>query len=177
MDNILYRPSWQKLRVSTLKEYNLYGGFLTTNGTTDGLARFNNYIEDADPISPAEYAVTEAVRMGTSLTAEYYSRVYRVWNHLTSVLNGLHNQPLEHLKKIDDYSYYLRTKLNQTYVVSMSDSWDWDVVRDEMTFMWISERVWFTRIDEDMTQRIIEKDETAPDLLIFKKILDDINNI
>ena len=46
-----YRPSWQVLRVSTLKENNPYGGMATPTGAQDAIDRLTNYITDADPSS------------------------------------------------------------------------------------------------------------------------------
>lgn len=177
MDNVLYRASWQKLRVSMLREYNEYSGFLTPDGALDGINRFNNYIEDANPSSVAPYVKEECARMASLFSTEYSTRVFRVWNYMHATINGLTSLNLPHRVTMQQYYDELENKLNQTAVVAMSDHWNWDVVKEEMTTMWIVERVWFTRIYDDFYQRIVEKDQTAPDMLKFKSIMDEINTI
>lgn len=175
MDIVLYRPSWQKLRVSCVQEYNQFQGFKTVNGTNDNIARLNIYINDADTDAP--YAITEARLLNVPLSTEYYVRIYRVWNFVHSVLNGLSSLNLRHLEKLKEYYDALDNSVYTSPVVYMANNWNWNVINDELKVMWINERVWFQRISDDMNQRIVEKDQTSPNMLKFKALMDAINKI
>jgi hypothetical protein len=175
MDIVLYRPSWQKLRVSCIQDFNQFQGFKTVNGATDNLNRLTNYIQDA--YTPAPYAVDEARSMGVPVQTEFYVRVYRAWNFIHSVLNGLASLRLPHMVQVQNYYDELNTRVYTGPVVQMADKWDWNVVNDELKIMWINERVWFQRIADDMKQRVVEKDQTSPNMLKFKELMDAINTI
>lgn len=179
MDNVLYRPSWQKLRVSCIKDYNQFGGFQTADGATDNLNRLTNYLNDAASIGKgaAEYAAQEAFSMGYSISVEWNVRLYRIWNFIGSVINGFANQRLPHMATIREYYQSVTDIVNTSPVVYASDHWNWKVVEEELKQLWITERVWFQRIYDDMKERIVEKDQTTPDMLKFKGLMDAINII
>lgn len=176
MDEVLYRPSWQKLRISCVQEFGAYRGFQTVNGTVDNLNRLNNYIQDATG-NAAEYATLEAQSMRVSLDVEHSVRIYRVWNFIHAVVNGMRQLELAHMKQIIEYYNALEAMVNTHNVVEMANKWDWNVVFAELEQMWVVERVWFTRIYQDMNQRVIEKDEVSPLMLKFKGLMDEINAI
>ena len=177
MDRVLYRPSWQKLRISCIQDFNPFRGFQTVDGTTDNLNRLNNYINDASPYKSegaAKYAADEAYSMSVSLETEYNVRIYRVWNFIHSVINGLASLHLQHMPQITSFYDALNMMVNTAPVVEMANNWNWGVVDNELKIMWINERVWFTRIYDDMKQRVVEKDQTGADMLHFKSLMDAI---
>lgn len=175
MDNVLYRPSWQKLRVSTLKEHNPYGGMTTVEGAQDAMSRFDNYINDALP-GIVQYVDEEIFRMRTSRSLEYDVRIYRVLNFMQATVNGLVSQPgMTHIANLNAYIQQLNEQVNHSSVVKMSNLWRWPVVKFELEKLWIEERYWFLAIRADMQERIIEKDKTNPDMLTFVGLMDEIN--
>lgn len=176
MDKVLYRPSWQKLRVSTLKEHNPYGGMTTEAGANDALSRMENYITDVQAEAP--YVLEECKAMNISLVQEAACRVYRVNSFLSSTINGLSGTSMPgYLDSLRSYQHNLTPIINVHAVQQVEDGWNWNVVRTELTDMWIAERMWFLIIREDMQQRIVEKNQTAPSMLMFTSIMDEINRI
>ena len=175
MEYVIYRTSWQKLRVSCVKEHNQFQGFNSPDGTADNINRLHNYICDAaEP--PAPYAQKEADDMGVSIDIEYNTRIYRVWLFLKATLNGFASQNLTHLGPARVYYEQLSTLVDTSKVVTMADRWDWDVVANELKILWIQDRVWFTRILDDMNQRIVEKDKYTPSMIKFTQLMNAIND-
>lgn len=176
MDNVLYRASWQKLRVSTLGQHNPYGGMTTVEGADDALYRFQNYINDVTIHAP--YVVDECRSMQVTFDVEKATRIYRVHNFLTSTVNGLISQPnMIHMEDVKEYNDSLAEELNLSQVTTMSNNWDWSVVKTELEILWIDERYWFIAIADDMQERIVEKDKTNDDMMYFVNIMNGINNV
>lgn len=174
---INYRPSWQVLRVSFLKENNPFGGLITPDGAHDAIARMNNYILDAKPSGRIpQYVADEISLMDNTIEQEYAARIYRVINFLTATLNGLAEQDyLQHLVDLKSYSDSLHSELNLPLVDAMAASWNWDVVQYEMETIWRRERSWFMAILSDMRQRVVEKDKTGTYMNQFIAIMTEIN--
>ena len=182
IDIINYRPSWQKLRVSTLSEYNPYGGMAMYDGAKDGIARMLNYIKDADPsqqLPENSYVAAEMTRMGTTQVEEYYARVYRVNRFLVAAHNGmlrLQNKA-DVLEVIQDGINVVQPHINLKAADNYASKWSWDVVRFELEELWRQERGWFIAIQDDMRERVVEKSKTADDMVTFIAIMKEVNSL
>ena len=172
LDTVIYRPSWQVMRVSCLKENNPYGGLLTPTGAEDALSRLDNYIND----TASAAAQGEIIRMGETADEEYACRIYRVQNFLQVTINGLRGQHLPHVDQIQIYATQLFPQLNRSLITRVVNKWNWDVVRFELEDLWIKERDWFAAVMRDIQQRIKEKSNTSPDILYFNKLILEVNS-
>ena len=180
LDIISYRPSWQKLRCSTLTESNPYGGMLTPDGATDAINRMTNYINDARPTSnyPPEYVSEELARMNITLEEEHACRVYRVYTFLQATVNGLISQPgLNHMQAIKQTAAKLRGQINMPAVQRAANKWNWEVVRFELETLWREDRMWFIEIYNDMKERYQEKGKDSPQMLKFIGMMNQVNSI
>ena len=182
IDVVNYRPSWQKLRVSTLVEHNPYGGMSTYDGAVDGINRMFNYINDADPsqqLPEGSYVAGEITRMRTTQVEEYYARVYRVNRFLVAAINGMTRNPAKAdvLVKLREAHAIVEPHVSLKHVDSYASKWDWDVVRFELEELWRQERAWFIAISDDMRQRVVEKDKQADEMMTFIAIMRDVNSL
>ena len=182
MEVVNYRPSWQKLRCSTLALYNPYGGITTAAGADDAVKRFENYIEDANPakqLGPDDYVALEITRMKITQEEEYSCRLFRVANYLRASINGLSSQeiyePITQVLRVEYDKVY--ESINLHHVQRVSDNWNWEPIKVEMEKIWREERYWFTAIYDDMQERIKEKKKTGDDMFKFIAILDEINRM
>lgn len=196
MRDVLYRPSWQKLRVSFLAQNHPNFGFNTEAGTHDNLQRLNNYIQDADPrlhVTPQsipEYVNVENIRMGLTLEEEYACRVWRALNLLNAVRMGYTGQgkvgtPMD--VAVADYRDKLSDLHNGSAVMRAENGWRMEIVQFEFEDMWRRERYWFTRIHQDLKRRskVATKrrsrtggpsaEDTRPELIRVVRMLDAIN--
>jgi len=171
LDVVIFRPSWQVMRVSTLKENNPYGGLLTVAGADDAINRLNNYISDVSPQTTAENT-----RMQITDDEEYACRIYRVSNFLQATINGIVSQNLPHTPMLRAYADQLHPLTNNHLVMKVANKWDWDVVRFELEDLWIKERSWFSAILTDIEERIKEKNNDSPELLYFHRLLQEVNS-
>lgn len=188
---VLYRPSWQKLRVSCLAENNQLGGFNTDVGTQDNLQRLNNYLIDASDVNNVpDYVAQENLRMNITLEQEYACRVWRVLNMLNAVRMGYQGQrkggsPMD--VAVGEFRDAIQPQHQGGLVAQAEDRWNWEVVQAELEDMWISERIWFTRIYSDLNRRrkvatkrrwragVDDVTETRTELVHFMAIADEIN--
>lgn len=178
LDIVNYRPSWQRLRCSTLKEHNPYGGMATVDGSTDAIMRMWNYINDATPQVNAQYTQEEISRANTTLDVEHACRVYRVYQFLQATVNGLASQRgLAHLNDIRAHIKQLQSQVDLSLVTKAANSWNWQFVQYELEQMFISERYWFIAIRDDMTERVVEKNKTGTEMTTFIAIMDEVNRI
>ena len=182
IDIINYRPSWQKLRVSTLAEYNPYGGMSMYDGAKDGIARMLNYINDADPskqLPEDSYVAGEITRMRTTQVEEYYARVYRVNRFLVAAHNGMSRiqNKADVLDLITSAISMVEPHINLKAADSYAAKWDWDVVRFELEELWRQERGWFIAIQDDMRERVVEKDKQADEMMTFIAIMKEVNSL
>lgn len=197
MKSVLYRPSWQRLRVSCLSKNNALGGFTTTTGTTDNLNRLNNYIEDANPTNPSNgietpaYVTQECVRMKFTLEQEYACRVWRVLNmmnatHMGFSGQGLKGSPMD--RAVVEFRDLIQPGYNGNVVDRATTKWDWDVVQFELEELWRNERYWFDAIWDDLyrRQKVATKrrrkegdlvTNTRPELIRFVDIMERVNRI
>ena len=176
-----YRPSWQVLRVSTLKENNPYGGMATPTGAQDAIDRLTNYITDADPsqqLPSASYVAEEITRMGNTLEEEYAVRIFRVYKFLVATTNGIISDPTKtHVRMIRQAADDLSLRLNLRLVDQAASKWNWDVVRYELETLWRRERSWFMAIDADMKERVVEKDKSASNMMTFIALMREVNRL
>ena len=182
IDVVNYRPSWQKLRVSTLAEYNPYGGMSSFDGVVDGIARMLNYIKDTDPskqLPEDSYVSGEITRMRTTQVEEYYARVYRVNRFLVAAINGMSRNPTKAdvLAKLKEAHDIVEPHVSLKHVDSYAAKWDWDVVRFELEELWRQERGWFIAIQDDMRERVVEKDKQADEMMTFIAIMREVNSL
>lgn len=174
LDIVIFRPSWQVMRVSCLKENNPYGGMLTTTGADDAINRLNNYINAAQNNDPT--VVAENTRMQLTNEEEYACRIYRVANFLQATINGIVGQNLPHVVNLQNYERQLVPLTNHSLVTKVANKWNWDVVRFEVTDLWIKERSWFMAILNDMEERIKEKSNDSADIRSFYQIMVEVNS-
>ena len=172
LDIVIFRPSWQVMRVSCLKENNPYGGMLTPTGAEDAINRLNNYINNVTDVA----AQGEITRMKETADEEVACRIYRVHNFLQTTINGIRSQHLPHVEQIQTYVNQLYPQQNNSLVTKAANKWDWDVVRFELEDLWIKERSWFAAILVDIEERIKEKNNDSQDLLYFHRLLLEVNS-
>ena len=177
LDKILYRPSWQRLRVSCLAENNPYGGMSVSVGASDAMSRMQNYINDSsNSTSIPEYTAAEIRSMNLTPEIEKAGRMYRVANFMQATVNGLISQPGHSDANQMKNSYdNVQSGTNMNLVSEYASKWRWEVVRAELEQMFIAERYWFTAIRADMTERIKEKGNKSEELFYFVGIMDEIN--
>lgn len=178
LDKILYRPSWQRLRVSCLAENNPYGGMVTSVGANDAMSRMLNYINDADASAAniPEYTASEISSMNLTPEIEKAGRMYRVANFMQATINGLISQPgHSDANQMKNFYDSVQHGTNMNLVAEYGSKWRWEVVRAELEQMFIAERYWFTAIRADMTERIKEKGNKSEELFYFVGIMDEIN--
>lgn len=171
-DIVNYRPSWQRLRCSTLREFNPYGGMLTPDGATDAVSRMTNYINDSvvDEI--------ENVRMSFTTDEEHACRVRRVYSFLQATVNGLVSQPgLNHIGMVREHMLSLQPQIDLALVQKAANKWNWDVVRFELETMWREDRMWYVVIYNDMKERLEEKGKTAPSMMHFIGLMNEVNSL
>ena len=186
--NILYRPSWQKLRVSFLKTNHPNGGFSTPEGTSDNLKRLSNYIMDAegtDLAAAPAYVREEVVRMRMELQEEYACRVARAINLLNATHMGYRGTGFgstEMDNAVVNYRNSLQEVYNGHLAQRADNNWDWDVIQFELEAMWRNERFWFTAIYSDLDKRRKtafkrrpDAAQTRPELHKFLDMMEGIN--
>lgn len=197
MRKVLYRPSWQRLRVSFLQENHPNGGFTTLAGTDDNLKRLNNYIFDAfvrsgEMAAAAPYVQAECARMRQSLDEEFASRTWRGINLLNATRMGFSGMGLkgsEMDQAVEQYRNVLQDYYDPHHVMSAEASWNWEVVQFELEELWRNERYWFTKIYDSLTKRNTravkrraksggpQVDQTRPELQTFLTLMTDINRL
>lgn len=173
LDIVLWRPSWQKLRVSCLQVNNPYGGMNTVVGADDAINRMNNYINDAIDGAIPQYTQDEISSMGVTSAMEYAARIYRVSAFLQATVNGLVSQPgMIHMNKVRQYFSQVQAKADNSSVTQYASKWSWDVVNEELRTMFQAENFWFMAICRDMQERIKEKHNNSEDLRTFMSMLE-----
>lgn len=197
MRKVLYRPSWQRLRVSFLRENHPNGGFTTLVGTDDNLKRLNNYIFDAysssfEMATAPEYVQTECARMKTSLQEEFACRVWRGINLLNATRMGLSGMGLEGSEMdqaVAQYRNMLQEHYDPHHVMLVENAWDWEAIQYELEELWRNERYWFSKIFaslSDRNKKAIKKrsrtggaqvDQTRPELQKFLTLMLIVNRI
>lgn len=177
LDVILYRPSWQRLRVSCLAENNPYGGMSHPVGANDAMNRMNNYIHDSESQNVVGYTANEISSMSLTAEIETAGRLYRVANFMQSTVNGLISQPNQtnNVKNMKIFYDAVQHNINMNLVNEYASKWKWDSVRTELEEMFVAERYWFMAIRADMTERIKEKHNKSEELFYFVGIMDEIN--
>ena len=191
MKNIIYRPSWQKLRVSFLSSNHPNGGFTTETGTQDNLERLTNYINDAT--TGAQYTVEENTRMGFTMEEEYACRIYRAINLLNATWMGFGGTGTRHTPAgslVNNYRQGITDLYNGSLAVKADRKWDWDVVQFELEELWRKDIFWFQRVYNDLNRRgkvgarrrreatgdASDVENTRPQLIKFLQIMDTINH-
>ena len=152
----LYRPSWQKLRVSCIAKFNPYKGFTTLVGSQDNINRLFNYLNDANMSPLPEYVKTENERMGLTPAEELACRAYRVHNMLTAThmgFQGIHQGGSDLDRLVVEAREKVVAYISSRDVMSAARKWDWDVFAYEMETMWREEVYWFKAIYSDLKRR------------------------
>ena len=153
----LYRPSWQKLRVSCIAKYNPYKGFTTLVGCQDNINRLFNYLNDANTLPLPEYVKVENERMGLTLYEELACRAYRVHNMLTAThmgFQGIHQGGSDLDRLVVEAREKVKEYISSRDVMSAARKWDWDVFTYEIETMWREEVYWFRAIYADLKRRV-----------------------
>jgi hypothetical protein len=190
---VLYRPSWQRLRVSCLGVNHPNGGFTTTEGTQDNLNRLNNYLTDAAvELTIPEYVAQENLRMGFTDDEEFACRVWRILNLLNATRMGYSGQgqkgsPMD--VAVEQYRDSIQGLYDGSTVVKATPKWNWDVVQFELEELWRNERFWFTAIYDDLSRRnkVAGKRreraggpqvaQTRPELQKFLSLMEAVNRV
>lgn len=201
---ILYRPSWQRLRVSFLAANHPMGGFNTVDGTANNLKRLSNYLADAgfnDDKRVALWTQIENGRFNYDPDTELALRLYRAINLLNATRMGYSGQNKSSTQQdlaVKQYRNSLQPHYDSHTAMLAEDRFinartgfnGWDVVQYELETMWREDRYWFTAIHKDLAARAYRADrkqkggkgstrsiqETRPDLLTFIDICDKINS-
>jgi hypothetical protein len=139
MRQLLYRPSWQALRVSFLKENREDGGWTTQTGTDANLHLLDNYVVGDGNFMMQ--ALNEARAMGYEEKHEYAARLYRAINCLNAVRMGNSGQGRavspEDKAVLEARNHYqaCQTVVYHELLTYASVRWDWRVVRRELQNM------------------------------------------
>lgn len=142
MRQLLYRPSWQALRVSCLSDNRTDGGWTTIDGTTRNLIKLDEYVDMHRNDQAFEDVDMEALAMGWSALVEESVRLYRVINCLNAVRMGNFGQSTddsEHdnlVREARDNFQKMQTVSYHKYLTEASVKWDWRIVEDELKAMW-----------------------------------------
>lgn len=169
MRSTLYQPDWQVLRLSCLTPYNSYGGMTMRAGAEDSIRKLKRYIDES---SAQPY-------MNITQEEEKALRTYRVHNLLTAASNGfnaINAIDKELVAYVDAQRDIIEKQLENNLVVQVADRWNWEIIKEQYTKLFINKRHWFNAILEDFEGRRNFKGKDSEDLLICLKFMYDIRD-
>jgi hypothetical protein len=180
MRALLYRPSWQLLRVSFLKDNRNDGGWTTGEGTRKNLSELYAYTLATDN-HRFNGLLLECSTMGWSEEYEYAARLYRAINCLNAVRMGYSGQGLRGAQ-IDDLVLAQRNEFQSKQTVSYhrqltfaAARWDWRIVKKELEHILSVSRMSFDQIEENLLGRRNKSNITnRPELDKFLNLLDEV---
>jgi hypothetical protein len=166
MRELLYRPSWQRLRVSFLSANRNDGGWTTALGTRRNIESLEAYVTGSG--DELEGLVAEATAMQYTTTHEHSARLYRTINCLNAVRMGNSGQGQkgsEHDLVVLDYRNTLQSRQTINYhrdLVQAAVRWDWSVVKKELQDLYDlgDMHSMFDEIEINLLQRAKAKDAT-----------------
>jgi len=181
---LLYRPSWQALRVSFLKENRNDGGWTTATGTEANLYRLVDYVSlNAETVD--EFAL-EAKSMGYGVRQEEAVRLYRAINCLNAVRMGNSGQGDagssrdQVVLEVRDSFQRMQTPRYHEFLTYASVRWDWRVVKQELQVEYDKGNM-HGRFDEiykslESRSRKSLHMATRPELRTFLSLMDEVRN-
>lgn len=181
MRALLYRPSWQSLRVSFLQENRNDGGWTTPEGTFDNLTKLDNYVKGDGHFMLQ--VLNEARAMGYREEHEYVARLYRAINCLNAVRMGNSGQgrsgsDQDKLVLATRNDFQSRQKITyHEYLTYASTRWDWRVVKEELKSLYRDgHNDEFEQVERNLRKRQ-EKAITQNnrhELIMFLKLMDEV---
>jgi hypothetical protein len=152
---LLYRPSWQALRVSMLKEYQAEGGWTSFTGTRQNLNLLETYISEPDD----ECGMVESAIMGWTTNIEMSVRYYRVLNCLAAVRMGYSGQgekgsscdKIVHARR-EAFSSYAPVGYARDLITAES-LWKWSAIAMELGTQYRNDRSSFEAVKKNLAQR------------------------
>lgn len=178
MRELLYRPSWQALRVSFLKEHRDDGGWTTMEGTRSNLVKIIAYVHGVEPFYTCE---SESASMGYKVEHEYDARLYRAINCLNAVRMGYSgagtsgSDPDYFVLDTRDKLQKMQTVNYHRYLTYASKRWDWRVVKTELRQMVDATPSDFQNIQKNLITRTKGKDmRNRPELETFLRIMEEV---
>jgi hypothetical protein len=179
---LLYRPSWQALRVSFLNENRSDGGWTTLTGTEANLRSIESYVKGVGPFF--EGSLAEPKAMGYEPVHEFSVRLYRTINCLNAVRMGNSGQGLKGSPQ-DLAVLAARNDLQQEqtvnyhrYLTYASGRWDWRVVKRELQVEYDKANMhgMLDEIQRNLSERMRKAPSmrNRPELLTFMEILEEV---
>lgn len=176
---LLYRPSWQSLRVSLLKENRLDGGWTTVAGTEANIVQLERYVSGYT----SEYRQTmidESRAMGYGTEHEECARLYRVINCLNAVRMGNSGQGLKGSSQdksvlgARDYFQGMQTINYHRHLSFAAKRWDWGVVKRELQWMRFSPDS--EAVYKSLAERIRKSPSMGdrPELATFMQLMEEV---
>lgn len=156
MRQILYRPSWQALRVSLLAKHG--NGWITVEGTKKNIAMLNHYVTMDDELL-FEQGVREASSMGYAFEQERAVRLYRVINLLNATRMGNAGQGQKdspHDQLVMEYRNSLHQRQNVMYMKDLTitdQAWKAHVIKAELITLFVHRRPYFDMVYDDLMMR------------------------
>jgi len=176
---LLYRPSWQSLRVSFLKDNRNDGGWTTGEGARKNLTELEAYVKGYSPFDTS--IQFEPQQMGYRGVHEEAARLYRAINCLNAVRMGYSGQGvsesiIDHLVLDQRNMYQMRQTVTYHQMLSYAAArWDWRVVKDELAHLLSVSHLAFDRIEENLLVRQKKSNiATRPELTTFLSLMDEV---
>jgi hypothetical protein len=182
MRALLYRPHWQSLRVSLLKENRNDGGWTTMEGTEANLKTLLDYNVCPDLASFSQ-RLTEAEVMGYQEKHEIDARLYRTINCLNAVRMGNSGMGTKGSRQdalvLAARNFYQgrQTAMYHQYLTYAAVRWDWRVVERELLEIWDMGDYQgnFEHIETNLKARMKDKKSTArPELFTFMALMEKV---
>lgn len=181
MRELMYRPSWQGLRVSFLSENRTDGGWTTYEGTQANLKELDYYVIGEEQFS--DYKL-EAASMGWSGNVELSVRLYRAINCLNAVRMGYSGQSLQDSQQ-DQSVMTLRNAFRTMQTLGYKQDlalaetrWDWRVIEKEAKWYWDNRPDVFESVEGNLIKRYgfamksqSDVSKTRRELVTFLEIL------
>lgn len=186
MRAVLYRPSWQGLRISFLLENSANGGWTTTTGTRENLESLQHYVFMSGERIKFQ-ALTEARAMGYSDRAETSARIFRSINLLNATRMGYSGQGRagttqdimvrnfrDGLQNIQGLNYFPDLQL-------IDEKWDWAQVERELRGQYVAQPQVFDLVHKNLlnrvataTRRNIRVSRTREELIMYLGLCDKV---
>lgn len=186
MRAVLYRPSWQALRISFLKENCANGGWTTTTGAKENLESLQHYVFATEERIKFQ-ALTEARSMDYSDRAETSARIFRGINLLNATRMGYSGQGRagsvmdimvrdfrDGLQNLQTMNYFRELEL-------IDEKWNWDQVERELRGQYVAQPQVFDLVHKDLlgraataTRRQIRVSRTRQELVMYLALCDKV---
>lgn len=159
---LLYRPSWQELRVTFLAEHRDDGGWTTIEGTHRNLEALHDYTQGNEDYLDSwhQNIVMESRQMGYSSEGECAARLYRSINCLNAVRMGNSGQGQKgstHDLLVLEFRNELQRIQKVSYQQNLSVAaarWDWRIVDLELRGLLKLRPQGFERIEKSLVARV-----------------------